>query len=73
VAVAGEIADFNARALVEALRRAGPSPTRESFVAGLKDTDLQIEGLKVSYRNGAHTGLSLVDLSIVTSEGKFRH
>ncbi len=64
---------MTARALVEALRRAGPRPTRESFVAGLKDTDLQIEGLKVSYRNGAHTGLSLVDLSIVTSEGKFRH
>lgn len=64
---------LTARALVEALRRAGPNPTRESFVAGIKDTDLQIEGLKVSYRNGAHTGLSLVDLSIVTREGKFRH
>lgn len=64
---------MTARALVEALRRAGPNPTRESFVAGLRDTDLQIEGLKVSYRNGAHTGLSLVDLSIVTREGKFRH
>lgn len=62
-----------ARALVEALRRAGPNPTRDSFVAGLKDADLQIEGLKVSYRNGAHAGLSLVDLAIVTREGKFRH
>ena len=64
---------MTARALVEALRRAGPNPTRDSFVAGLKDADLQIEGLKVSYRNGAHTGLSLVDLAIVTREGKFRH
>jgi ABC-type branched-subunit amino acid transport system substrate-binding protein len=64
---------MTARALVEALRRAGPNPTRDSFVAGLKDADIQIEGLKVSYLNGAHTGLSLVDLAIVTREGKFRH
>ena len=64
---------MTARALVEALRRAGPNPTRDSFVAGLKDADLQIDGLKVSYRNGTHTGLSLVDLAIVTREGKFRH
>lgn len=64
---------LTARALVEALRRAGPNPTRESFVAGLQDADLQIEGLKVNYRNGAHTGLPLVDLAIVTREGRFRH
>ena len=64
---------MTARALVEALRRAGPNPTRDSFVAGLKDADLQIDGLKVNYRNGTHTGLSLVDLAIVTREGKFRH
>lgn len=64
---------MTARALVEALRRAGPNPTRESFVAGLKDADLQIEGLKLSYRNGVHTGLPLVDLAIVTREGRFRH
>ena len=64
---------MTARALVEALRRAGPNPTRNSFVAELKDADLQIDGLKVNYRNGTHTGLSLVDLAIVTREGKFRH
>ena len=64
---------MTARALVEALRRAGPNPTRESFVAGLKDADLQIEGLKVNYRNRVHTGLPLVDLAIVTREGRFRH
>ncbi len=64
---------MTARALVEALRRAGPNPTRESFVAGLKDADLQIEGLKLSYRDGVHTGLPLVDLAIVTREGRFRH
>ena len=64
---------MTARALVEALQRAGPNPTRASFVAGLKNADLQIEGQKVSYRDGAHTGLSLVDLAIVTRQGQFRH
>ena len=63
----------NARVTGEAIRRAGPNPTRDSCVAGLKDADLQIDGLKVNYRNGTHNGLSLVDLAIVTREGKFRH
>jgi len=62
-----------ARALVEALKLAGPKPTRASFVAGLRNTSLNIEGLRVSYSDKAHTGLSLVDLAIVTREGTFRH
>ncbi|MDI3510882.1 MAG: branched-chain amino acid transport system substrate-binding protein [Betaproteobacteria bacterium] len=61
------------RALTEALRRAGPTPTRASFINGLKNTTLDVEGLKISYRDGEHVGLPLVDLSIVTREGKFRH
>lgn len=61
------------RALTEALRRAGPTPTRASFINGLKNTTLDVEGLKISYRDGEHVGLQLVDLSIVTREGKFRH
>ena len=59
--------------LTEALRRAGPTPTRASFINGLKNTTLDVEGLKISYRDGEHVGLPLVDLSIVTREGKFRH
>lgn len=62
-----------ARALVEALKLAGPKPTRASFVAGLRNTSLNIEGLRVNYSDKAHTGLSLVDLAIVTREGTFRH
>lgn len=61
------------RALVEGLRRAGPTPTRASFLAGLRNTDLDIEGVRISYHDGEHAGMSLVDLSIVTREGKFRH
>ena len=64
---------LTARALIEALRRAGPNPSRDSFLAGLRNTELSIEGMKISYRDGAHTGMSLVDLAIVTREGRFRH
>lgn len=64
---------MTARALVEALQRAGPNPTRTSFLAGLKNTELQIEGLKLIYREGDHAGLALVDLAIVTRESQFRH
>jgi len=61
------------RALVEALRRAGPNPTRETFVAGLRNADLDIEGVRIRYRDGEHTGMTLVDLTLVARDGKFRH
>lgn len=61
------------RALVEALRLAGPTPTRVSFLAGLRNAELDIDGIRINYRDGDHAGMSLVDLSIVTREGKFRH
>ena len=66
---------ITAKALVAALRMAGPKPTRESFVAGLEAAgklDLA-EGLRAAYRPGDHTGLTLVDLTIVTRDGKFQH
>lgn len=64
---------MTARASVEALRRAGPNPPRASCVAGQKNAERPIEGLCVSYRDGDHAVLSLVDLAIVTREGRFRH
>ncbi|MCB2017623.1 MAG: ABC transporter substrate-binding protein [Hydrogenophaga sp.] len=64
---------LTARSLIEALKRAGPNPTRESFLAGLRNSELNVEGLKISYREGDHVGSSLVDLAIVTREGRFRH
>lgn len=62
-----------ARALVEALKLAGPKPTRANFVAGLRNASLNLEGLRVTYSDKAQTGLPLVDLAIVTREGTFRH
>jgi ABC-type branched-subunit amino acid transport system substrate-binding protein len=65
---------LTAKALVAALRLAGPNPTRESFVQGLyKAGNLDLNGLRAGYQPNAHTGLTLVDLSIYTRDGKFRH
>lgn len=65
---------LTAKALVAALRLAGPNPTRESFVQGLHKTgSLDINGLHANYFFGDHAGLKLVDLSIYTRDGRFRH
>jgi ABC-type branched-subunit amino acid transport system substrate-binding protein len=62
-----------AKVLVEALRRAGPNPTRAKLQAaleGLKNFDLG--GLEVSYAADDHTGLDFADLSIIGQDGKFK-
>jgi branched-chain amino acid transport system substrate-binding protein len=64
---------LTAGALVVALQRAGANPSRESFVTGLRNAELGVESTKIVYRPNEHIGMSLVDLSIVTSEGRFRH
>ena len=66
---------LTAKALVMALRLAGPNPTREGFVRGLHAAgglDLG-GGLRARYVPGDHTGLTLVDLAIVTRDLKFQH
>ncbi|MES2943534.1 MAG: ABC transporter substrate-binding protein [Pseudomonadota bacterium] len=64
---------ITARALVAALRLAGPNPTRESLLAALNNATLDISGLRAVYVPGDHKGLGFVDLSVVTREGRFRH
>lgn len=62
-----------AKVLVEGLRRAGPKPTRQKLFAaleGMKNYDLG--GLEISYSPDDHTGLDFADLSIISSEGRFR-
>lgn len=66
---------LTAKALVMALRLAGPNPTREGFVRNLHAAgtlDLG-GGLRARYQPGDHAGLTLVDLAVVTREGKFQH
>lgn len=64
---------LSAKALVEALRRAGPQPTRASFESGLRNATLDVHGLPIAFREGEHTGLTLVDLALYTRDGKFMH
>jgi branched-chain amino acid transport system substrate-binding protein len=64
---------ITAKALVAALKLAGPNPTREGFVNALQNTPLDINGLRASYDATLHQGLGFVDLSLVTRDLKFRH
>jgi ABC-type branched-subunit amino acid transport system substrate-binding protein len=62
-----------AKVLVEALRRAGPKPSRERIQAALEGlSKYDIGGLEVNFSPQDHTGLDFADLSIVTSDGRFR-
>ncbi len=64
---------ITAKALVLALRQAGPALTRTGFVSAINNASLDLNGLKAVYTPGNHQGLAFVDLSIVTHDGKFRH
>jgi branched-chain amino acid transport system substrate-binding protein len=65
---------MTAKALVMALKLAGPEPTRESFVQGLqKSGGLDLNGMRVKYQPGDHAGLSRVDLAIFTRDNRFMH
>ncbi|MES2783839.1 MAG: ABC transporter substrate-binding protein [Pseudomonadota bacterium] len=61
------------KVLVEALRRAGPKPTREKVLAALgKMARYDLGGLEVGYGPSDHTGLDFADLSIIGQDGKFK-
>jgi branched-chain amino acid transport system substrate-binding protein len=61
-----------ARVLVEALRRAGPAPTREKVIAALDGMSrYDIGGMVLSYSRANHYGLDYVDLAIIGPKGQF--
>ncbi|RZL90222.1 MAG: amino acid ABC transporter substrate-binding protein [Variovorax sp.] len=60
------------KVLVEALRRAGPKPTRAKVLAALNGLQYDVGGgLEVNYSALDHSGIDYVDLSIV-SGGRFK-
>jgi branched-chain amino acid transport system substrate-binding protein len=62
-----------AKVLVEALRRAGPKPSRDKVLSALDNLrKYDIGGLEVSFSPTDHTGLDFADLSIIGSDGRFR-
>lgn len=62
---------LTAKALVVALRLAGPQPTRASFAKGLIGANFDLGGFRVEYGSGLHTGSTYVDLAMVTRDGRF--
>ena len=65
---------LTARVLVEGLRRAGRTPTRESLIAGLETLrDLNFGGFTVNYTPKDHQGSSFTDLTMIGRDGKFMH
>ena len=63
----------SAKVLVEALRRAGPRPTREKVIDALNSmSHYDLGGLELRYGAGDHTGLNYVELSIIGRDGRFR-
>ncbi len=66
---------MTAKALVAALRLAGPRLTRAQFMNALESgPGLELgDRLRANYRPGGHTGLTAVDLAIVTQDLRFRH
>jgi branched-chain amino acid transport system substrate-binding protein len=63
---------LTAKVMVEGLRRAGSSPTREGLVDALeKMRDVDLGGFYVGYSPKNHAGSKFVDLTIIGRGGKF--
>lgn len=63
---------LTAKVMVEGLRRAGKSPTREDLVDALERmNDVDVGGFYVSYSPKNHAGSKFVDLTIIGRDGKF--
>ncbi|HEX7638308.1 MAG TPA: ABC transporter substrate-binding protein [Burkholderiaceae bacterium] len=61
-----------AKVLVEALRRAGPAPTRAKVLAALNNLGrYDVGGMVLDYTPTNHAGLDYVDLAIIDGDGRF--
>ena len=65
---------IGARIAVEALRRAGPNPTRKKLIDALKSMgEFDIGGVSVLYTPKTRLGWRGVDLAIVSASGRLFH
>jgi ABC-type branched-subunit amino acid transport system substrate-binding protein len=63
---------LSAKVMVEGLRRAGRTPTREGLVEALeKMNDVDLGGFFISYSPKNRAGSKFVDLTIISRDGKF--
>ncbi len=62
----------SARVMVEGLRAAGKNPTRESFVTAMENMSrLDLGGFDLRYSSQLRHGSSFVDITMVSSDGRF--
>ena len=62
-----------AKVFAEALRRAGRSATRESFITAVESMqNFQMGGFSVNFGSNQHTASKYVDLSVLTDDGRVR-
>jgi ABC-type branched-subunit amino acid transport system substrate-binding protein len=55
------------------LKRSGSNPTRAKLQTSLENMKkYDMGGLEVNFSTNDHTGLDFADLSIISSDGKFR-
>jgi branched-chain amino acid transport system substrate-binding protein len=65
---------IGARVVAEGLQRAGPKPTRESFMRALDGmSSYDVGGYTVSYSPQNHNGSAFVELTVISRDGTFRH
>jgi branched-chain amino acid transport system substrate-binding protein len=62
---------MTAKALLLALRAAGPALTRERLVAAAQSLSVDLGGVTMRWRPGEHTGNAFVDLALVGRDGRF--
>jgi branched-chain amino acid transport system substrate-binding protein len=62
-----------ARVVVDALRRSGAKPTRESFIAAMETlAGYDARGYRLAFSPTKHVGSNFVELSMLTGDGKVR-
>ena len=65
---------IGAKVLVEALKRAGPRPTREGLMHALDNLkDFDVGGYNVSFAPDNHNGSSFVELTVIGEGHKFNY
>jgi len=65
---------IGAKVLVEALKRAGPKPTREGFMQALDSIkDFDVGGYTVNFAPDNHNGSSFVELTVIGEGHKFNY
>jgi ABC-type branched-subunit amino acid transport system substrate-binding protein len=62
-----------AKVAVEAIRRAGPSPTPEKVAAAMRQLKIDLGGLPEDFTGGRNVGTQWVDIGVVDRRGQLLH